>query len=251
MEEKSKVPALKRCLDILDLLQKGPATIAEIVAKTNLARSSVYVLIDEMVKYKLIKQNKEGKYQLWVYLIALGQSAKQSFDVKDFIDPFLSVLVESIDCLAVHYGIMDGDKAYYLIKKTHSKSGLSIRSREGMEMSLVHAGIGKCLLAYQDDAIKERIISKLDYTPATETSITNEEDFRKELANIRLQGWAFDNSEGEREIRCVAAPVFNTEGKIMGAISVVGLNHVFTDYFVEKVVVKVKQCAQNITEQLK
>lgn len=251
MDSNSRVPALNRCFELLKILQKGPASMSDLISQSNLPRSSCYLLVDEMCKLGIIKQKQDGQYQLWMRLISLGQSALNMLNIRELIDPYLSSLTESINCLAVHYGIMDGDKAFYLIKKTSPKSGLSIHSREGMEISLLHAGLGKCLLAFQEDVLKERVLRNLDYTPATATSITNEKDFRVELANIQLQGWAFDNSEGESEIRCVAAPVFGQNNTIIGAISITGLNSVFVDDSIPGIVTKVKQCAQNISNLFK
>lgn len=251
MEENSRVPALNRCFELLKILQNTPASMSELISLSGFPRSSCYLLVDEMCKLGLIKQNREGKYQLWMRLVALGQSALSMLDMREMIEPYLTSLVESTNCLAGHYGVMDGDKAYYVIKKTSPKSGLSIRSREGMEISLLHAGLGKCLLAFQDEVTRERILSTIDYTPATPTSITDEQAFRMELANIKLQGWAFDNSEGEAEIRCVAAPVFGQNNTLIGAISVTGLSNVFVDDALSELVKKVQQCALNINAQLK
>lgn len=251
MDVNSRVPALNRCFEILNILQKGPASMSELINLSGFPRSSCYLLVEEMTNLGLIRQKQDGQYQLWMRLISLGQSALHMLDIREIVEPYLSSLVESVNCLAVHYGIMDGDKAFYLIKKTSPKSGLSIRSREGMEISLIHAGLGKCLLAFQDDVIKERVLREIDYTPATETSITNEKDFRVELANIQLQGWAFDDSEGESEIRCVAAPVFDQNNTMIGAVSITGLNSVFNDDAIPGIVTKVKQCARNISELFK
>ena len=145
---------------------------------------------------------------------------------------------------------MDGEHAYYAIKKVSPRAAMRIMSREGMTVSLVHAGLGKCLLAFQETSLRERIINSLDYTPATETSIKTPDELRQELAKIRLQKWAFDDSEGEAEIRCVAAPVFDKENNLLGAISIVGTLNRFANDKIPAIVEMVKQCSQNITLSL-
>ena len=251
MTNKSRVPALYRAMAILDILQKNHhCHVSEIINQTGLPRSTVYVIIDEMVNLGLIRRNHDSSVQLWMKLISLGNSAAESLDLKDVVNPHLEYLLQNIDCLAVHFGIMDGDRAYYVIKKTSPKAGVRIMSREGAEISLVHAGLGKCLLAFQSSDLRERIISSIDYTPVTSTSITSPEALRRELASIRLQGWAFDNSEGEAEIRCVAVPVFDHERNLLGAISVVGSVNKFTKEVISIVVDKAKKCALDITDSL-
>ena len=251
MNTKSRVPALDRCLKILELLQeKHSCSVSAVVENTGLPRSSVYVLVDEMCKLGLIRQNSDGTLQLWMKLVSLGNSACENLDLRDVVGPHLESLMETVDCLAVHYGIMDGEHAYYAIKKVSPRAAMRIMSREGMTVSLVHAGLGKCLLAFQETSLRGRIINSLDYTPATETSIKTPDELRQELAKIRLQKWAFDDSEGEAEIRCVAAPVFDKENNLLGAISIVGTLNRFANDKIPAIVEMVKQCSQNITLSL-
>ena len=191
MSSKIRVPALERALRILEVLQKNHrCTISEIISLTGLPRSSVYVLVDDMVKLRLLRQNSDKTVQLWMKLVALGNSASDSLDLKEIISPYLDKLITSIDCLAVHFGIMDDDKAFYVLKKTSPKTGMRIMSREGAEISLVHTALGKCLLAYQEATQRENIIRSLAYTPATANSITTPEALRKELASIPLRGFS-------------------------------------------------------------
>ena len=251
MAKTSRVPALDRTMAILEALQKNHhMNVSEIIAQTGLPRSTVYVLIEEMVSLGLIRRNHDSSVQLWMKLISLGNSASEALDLKEVLNPHLEYLLNNVDCLAVHFGIMDGDRAYYAIKKTSPKAGVRLMSREGAEISLVHAGIGKCLLAYQESGLRERILSNLDYTPITPTSITSPEALRRELANIRLQGWAFDNSEGEAEIRCVAVPVFGHERNLLGSISIVGTLNKFNSETIPAVVEMLKKCARDITDSL-
>lgn len=251
MPSKIRVPALERALNILEVLQKHRrCTISELISITGLPRSSVYVLVDDMVKLRLLRQNSDKTVQLWMKLVSLGNSAADSLDLKEIVSPYLDKLISSIDCLAVHFGIMDDDKAYYVIKRISPKTGMRIMSREGSEVSLVHTALGKCLLAYQDSVHRERLVTTLDYTQATANSISTPESLRKELATIRLRSYAFDNAEGGLEIRCIAVPVFDLDGHLIGAVSVVGTINKFTSDKLPKIVELVKRTANSITSGL-
>ena len=219
----SKVPALVRSLLILDYIRLHQhCTISELVDNLELPRSSIYVLVDELISSDLIRQNSDGTLQLWMRLISLGRAAAEQLNLKDLVLPELEWLLSEVDCLAVHYGVMEGMKAFYALKLVSPRASMQIMSREGMEVSLLHAGLGKCLLAFQSICIQEQIINGLDYTKVTPTSLSSPEELRAELHKIREQRWAFDNSEGEAEIRCVAVPVFGPEQQLLGAVSLVG-----------------------------
>ncbi len=245
-DEKSRVPALNRALAVLDLLQAGPMSITEIIAHTGMARSTAYILIDEMINQNLVRQNDNGTVQLWMRLIQFGTAAREGLNVRDAVAGSLRKLMEQINCLAVHFGIMEGYRAYYVAKLVPLAAPLGIRTREGMPVDLVHTALGKCLLAYQEKGKRNSILSALDYTPATARSIACSEDLRVELDNIVKRGWAMNDSEVEPEIRSVAVPVFGIQNIFLGALSAVGTVSNFTDEYVQEVIKKVKETAGEI-----
>jgi DNA-binding IclR family transcriptional regulator len=71
----------------------------------------------------------------------------------------------------------------------------------------------------------------------------------KELARIRAQGYAIDDQETGIGIRGVAAPVFDHNAKLVGAVGVGGA--VFEmDQNLKSLIVSVKQCAKEISRKL-
>jgi len=54
----------------------------------------------------------------------------------------------------------------------------------------------------------------------TEKTITDKEELEKELNRIKKQGFALDREENEKDVRCVAAPIKNYQGKVIAAVSI-------------------------------
>ena len=125
-----------------------------------------------------------------------------------------------------------------------------MRSHEGKSLSLNRSGIGKCLLAWQPDCVRESIIATIDWHRATPTTLTTPEQLREELVRIRARGWSFDNGEDYTDVRCVAAPIFNASNELTAAISVVGtrlqINDDNRDYLAGKAIA----CAKDISRLL-
>lgn len=249
--EKSKVPALPRASKILDILAElGPMPRSELISRSQIPHSSGYNIIDELIKLGFLRQDSDGKIQLWMKIIYLGGAASKALDLKDIVLPQLLSLLNSYDCIHVQFGMIYDDKAIYILKRSNQKAAFQAMAREGMEMSMVQAGLGKLLLAYQDEAYRERILPKLDYTPVTPNSITSPDELRQELAKIRLQGWSFGDAEGEAGFRSVSAPVFDRDQKLKGGISIVGTIYKFTDAMLPKIAATAIQCANNISKSL-
>ncbi len=56
----------------------------------------------------------------------------------------------------------------------------------------------------------------------TSTSITDLDALRAELADVHRAGFAIDNAESTPDVRCVAAPIQDTSGETIAAISISG-----------------------------
>ena len=102
MNSKSRVPALDRAMAILNVVQKNHhCSVSEIISLTGLPRSTVYVLIDEMVNLGLIRRNHDSSVQLWMKLISLGKAATESLDLKDVVNPHLEYLLNSMAIMLI------------------------------------------------------------------------------------------------------------------------------------------------------
>ena len=247
--EASKVPALTRAIDILNLIARiGPCSAATIIAELSIPKSTAYLLLGELKKQRFISMDNQDNYCLWTKLVELSGHALKKMDLRELARPRLTQLMEECGLLC-HLGIIDNGNAYYILK-IESSATISVRSHEGKSLSLYRSGIGKCLLAWQPPHIQDSVIQALQWKQATSTTITNETQLRQELQQIRAQGWSFDNGEDYPDVRCVAAPIFNAGNHLTAAISMVDtrlrINEDNRDYLAGKVIA----CAKDISRLL-
>ncbi len=251
LEKKSRVPALNRCLELMTLISGDDGlNVNDLSALSGIPKSSVYVLLEEMERQKLIRQKSDGSYQLWIRTIELGELASSKLDLKEIITDAMRPLLDSIDCLALNFGIMDGDEGYYLIKLSNPRCSVKLRSKAGGKLSLVRDGIGKCLLAFQPESRRMRLIPLQDFSKVTDTSITSPEILKKELAHIRDQGWSLGNGENEYGGRSVSAPVWGSGGQLIGALSAQGLVNQFPDDRLPDYSKQIMECANALSAKL-
>lgn len=249
MLESSKVPALTRAIEILDLIgRNGPCSAAVIIEELNIPKSTAYLLLGELKKQRLLRLDSRDNYCLWTRLVELAAQAVGNMDLRELARPRLTQLMD--DCgLLCHLGITDRENAWYILK-IESSSTISVRSHEGKSLSLNRSGIGKCLLAWQPESIRDAIIASLDWVQATPTTITSAEKLKEELTRIRARGWSYDHGEDYPDVRCVAAPIFNANNELTAAISVVGtrlqINEDNRDYLAGKAI----SCAKDISRLL-
>ncbi|XUA20424.1 IclR family transcriptional regulator [Citrobacter sp. OP27] len=249
MLESSKVPALSRAIEILELIGHiGPCSAATIIEQLNIPKSTAYLLLGELKKQRFLRIDNRDNYCLWTRLVELAGQALGKMDLRELARPRLTQLMDECGLLC-HLGIIDGENAYYILK-IESSSTISVRSHEGKSLSLYRSGIGKCLLAWQPENVRETVIATLDWQQATPTTITTADGFRAELARIRGRGWSFDNGEDYPDVRCVAAPVFNASNQLTAAISVVGTRLQISDDNRDYLAGKAITCAKDISRLL-
>lgn len=117
----------------------------------------------------------------------------------------------------VHLWLWDNDAVLYLHTVGHPSS-LYLFADTG-ERRPVHAtALGKVMLAYRTPEYLERIFSD-EVERYTEKTITSPDAMRRELETIRDQGYALDDEDGVRGLRCLAAPIRDHKGQVVAAIS--------------------------------
>ncbi len=148
MLESTKVPALTRAIEILNLIGRiGPCSAATIIAELGIPKSTVYLLLGELKKQRFISMDNQDNYCLWTKLVELAGQALSKMDLRELARPRLTRLMDECGLLC-HLGIIDQGNAYYILK-IESPATISVRSHEGKSLSLYRSGIGKCLLAWQ------------------------------------------------------------------------------------------------------
>ncbi len=219
---KTQTPAIDKAVQIFSYLsQQGGATFSQIYQDVSLPKSTTSSLLASLVAHGLLRQDK-NKYYLGLRLYEFGQRAEESFDIKKIaLEPLTQL--RDMTKLTCHLGVLQGAEAIYL-SKLESPGAIVVRSWIGKKLSLYSSGLGKALLAWMSDKEIDRLLPDENFKIYTATTIPNKTELKKELAQIREQGWAFDNGEDSEEVNCIAAPIFNKEKHVIAAISISGVS---------------------------
>ncbi len=75
-------------------------------------------------------------------------------------------------------------------------------------------------MAYFSEEKRKDILDKKGLPSLTEKTITNRKKLEEELCKVREQGFALDREENEKDVRCIAAPIRNYQGRVIASISI-------------------------------
>ncbi|WP_181347038.1 IclR family transcriptional regulator [Thalassobacillus sp. CUG 92003] len=222
-KEVTTVQSVDRALVILDILKSHPEGlgVTELSHRLDVSKSTIHRLLSSLLKQGYVKQDAEHeRYALGLTLIELGEVVSSQLDIRRIAAPYLTQLAGSTG-ETVHLVMMDNLEIVY-IDKTEPDATIRMFSRIGKRAPMHCTGVGKAMLAFLPPDKIDAVLSERPMTRFTNQTITDPDDMKTHLEEIRRRGVAFDMEEHEEGITCAAAPLFNYKGEVVAGISIAG-----------------------------
>lgn len=223
MERENMVKSVSRALDIIAMvsLKKGGLGVTEIANQMDINKSSVYRILSTLVQYGYIEQDIEtGRYKLGYAFLTISSKLLESIDLRTEAKPYLQLL-ENETNEVIHLVVFDQGEVVY-IEKLEGNELLRMHSRVGKRAPMHCTSVGKAILANLSKAEAIDILKKKGMPRHTDDTITDLNQFLKELDAVREQGYALDLEENEHGITCIAAPIFDHSGNVYASVSISG-----------------------------
>ena len=194
--------------------------ITAIASHVGLHKSTCFGLLHTLQELGYVVQDKSsGRYSIGVKMFKLGQAYIDNLDLRNLANPHLHMLAAKSQ-ETVHLVIREGLHAVYL-DKVEGPHAMSIISRVGQRAHLHCTGVGKAILANLTTEDQDTILNQ-PMGRFTEHTLTDIEKIRDHLAGIRKTGLSIDDEEIELGLYCLAAPIFDSTGAVVAAISISG-----------------------------
>ena len=224
MRRQPSTRALSRGLQIIDILAEGRdgLGLTEIARKAGLSKSSTHRLLQTLAQDGFVAQDGDSShYHLSLKLLWLASSLVDGLGLDQLIQPLLEELAHATR-ETVHMALLDGNMAVY-VEKIDSPNSIRMYSRMGKRVPLHCTGLGKAILAHLPEERVQEIIAIAGLPRRTANTITKPKALSEHLAMIRSRGYALDEEEHEEGIRCIAAPLFDRQNRVVGALSITAL----------------------------
>ena len=220
------VQTIERVSLLLDIVGQHPQgiSIRDLSAKVKLPKGTTHRLLSSLAYFGYVRQDSKIRtYSLGFKLVELGNLLLSQLDLRREAEPFLRDLAERTN-ETVHLVFLDRNEIVYVDKmeKDHGHGGLRMASRVGLRNPAHSSAVGKVLLAHLTEEEFRSFLEEKGLPRRTENTITDPGQLKEQMKALRAQGYAVDDEENERGIRCVAAPVHNEMGRVVAAISISG-----------------------------
>lgn len=241
---------VQKALNILNLFRnRQKLSFTTIQRELDLNKSTLFRLLYTLERNKYLVRDENGWYRLGLNIFVLGNSVSRESQIKKAAVPYMQEIARQLN-LTVQLGVIEGHSVI-ILHKIDLPNSIKMFSRVGIAVPAHCTGQGKALLAFSPRQKVNEVIDSHGlkrYTPHTLTTVN---ELFAELEAIQQRGYAVDNSEHERHIKCVAVPLLNDQKWAEASLSVTGLAVDFDEEgTVERYAALLQEAAEKITREL-
>ncbi len=214
------VQVLDRAFAILEYLADRPARLPEISQAVDLHRATVFRLLANLEQKGYVRRiSRQGPYSLGVKMFQLGTRVFQNEYPAHLFGPFLAELADETG-ETTQIWIRDGDQAI-CIDQCDSRADLQVTNRVGRALPIYSAAAPKVLLAHAPAEVRNRVLFG-PLEAVTEMTLTSPDVLKRDLVQIRQDGYKLSAGEVTPLTAGIAAPIFNSRGDIVAALNILG-----------------------------
>ena len=206
MDNSSGVGVLDKAATVLSALEAGPATLAQLVAATHLARPTAHRLAVALEHHRLVSRDLHGRFILGPRLAELASAAGED-RLLAAAGPVLTALRDHTSESAQLYR-RQGDQRI-CVAAAERPVGQRDSIPVGAALSMSAGSAAQVLLAWEEPDRLHRGLHGAKFTATV-------------LSGVRRRGWAQSVGERESGVASVSAPVRGPSGRVVAAVSVSG-----------------------------
>ncbi|WP_380680816.1 IclR family transcriptional regulator [Salinigranum sp. GCM10025319] len=248
MKKKANHPVktLEKTVEIIEALKElRSAQLSEIADEVDITKSTIHNHLSTLREHEYVV--KEGnEYRLSLQFLTIGGVLRDKFELYDVAKPRIDQLAQETGQLATLATEEQGMAV--VLYRAKGEQAIGIDTHVGSQITLHNSALGKSILAHQSPEYVEEYIEHRGLPAVTPNTITDREELYDELERVREMGYAFDDEEQWRGLKCIGAPILTDGGVVKGAISVSApMSQIENDGTRQEYVDKVKNMA-NIVE---
>ena len=215
------VQVIERMFTLIDILasREEAMSLKDISDKAGLHASTAHRILNDLVTGRFVDRPQAGSYRLGMRLLELGNLVKNRLNVRDAaLEPMREL--HRITQQPVNLSMRQGDEIVYVERAYSERSGMQVIRAIGGRAPLHLTSVGKLFLAMDEPQKIRSYATRTGLSGHTKNSLTQLPALEKELAKVRRETYATDNEELELGVRCMAAGIFDDQGRLVAGLSI-------------------------------
>jgi DNA-binding IclR family transcriptional regulator len=193
--------------------------VSELSRRLGMGKSTVHRILTTLQGDGFVERTPDERYRLSIKMYEIGVQVAASTELRELAHPALERLRNESGETA-HLAVLAGTDVVYL-DRLESPHMLHLLSRVGRRRAAHATSSGKCLLAFGPPANVDRVLGG-GLPRLGPRTITSAELLLRALDEVRTRGFAASVEESAPGVVSVAAPIFDSGGDCVAAMSVAG-----------------------------
>jgi len=212
------VDVVYRAFRVLDCFVgvSSDLSLLDLTKKLGIPKTTVWRLIKTLEKCGYLEQREKGRYRLGQKALLLAAAYLNQVDVRKVALPVMN-RIRDLTGETVYLNLIQGSQRIVLdhVVGTYEIVYIPLIGR----ITPIYAGASsKVMLAFLEKEVVDRILLKEDLKQLASGTITKISNLKKELAQIRQNGYAISTSELEEGLVAISGPIRGTHG-VIGSIT--------------------------------
>lgn len=212
---------LEKAMAVLNLVSaaRAPMTFTQLQRTSALPKSTLHRMLGTLVREGLLRHDSYNKtFQLGFRLLELAHEVWSDFDLRVAAQDELVRLRNAFD-ESVQLVVLSGQQMVVVANEDAGREPQAT-SKVGLRLPLHASAAGKAIAACLPPAQQTDLLAASPLVRFTGRTLVDEPALRAELDLTRARGYALEVSEYDATRVSVAAPVFDYEGRVIGAVAV-------------------------------
>lgn len=193
-------------------------SLSEIARRAHLPLTTTHRLVAELRAAGALERDADGTYRIGLRLWEIASLAPRGVPLREAALPFLEDLYE-VTHENAQLGVREGHDVVY-IERITGRHAVGVLTRVGGRFPLHASGIGLVLLAHAPAGVQREVLER-PLERFTEHTITDPGRLQRILAQVRRDGVAISDRQVTEDAMSVAAPITDSTGEVIAALSVV------------------------------
>jgi DNA-binding IclR family transcriptional regulator len=245
------IDVVDKTLDLIEYLGEADGTpgVTEIAQELGTSRARVFRILKTLERKGYVASDPDTRgYSLGLKFLQIGKWVRHRIKLRDVAEPFLVKLARKTGDVTLLMVLM-GDYAF-TVDTYRGSQRLQVEVPIGIPKPLHIGAAPKVLLAHMPNEERERYIGNAELSRYTANTITDRDQLRDCLNEIRRQGYVVAEEDYYVGEYSIAVPVRDDNATVVGAISVTAPCDRDTPQRREVLVELLMSAAEGISERL-
>lgn len=212
--------SVQKAFQILEAFSPGGCRLSatEVAQRTDMTVATAHRFLLTLENLGVVSRTGDNRFQLGALLAELGGRVEHNKVMTHVVEPHVDALT-SLFGERVNVAVLSGQKVIQIAIGQGARA-MQLGVLEDKLLPAYCTAAGKVLLSGLRSKMLDYLLDDMVFEERAEQPIIDREALVAELQRVEQQGYAVNFGEFDKDVCCVAVPIFDDHNEVVAAISV-------------------------------